>query len=600
MKTLLVAINAKYIHSNPAVYSLRTYSGKYKENIGIAEFTINNTREEILAEIYKEQAEMVAFSCYIWNIGMITELVKELKQIQPKSKIWCGGPEVSYHYAEFLADNKAIDGIVIGEGEQSFLELMGYYQEQAKGLDSIEGIIFRESARLKEDFPGRAAEDTIPLPEESAPEMTETGLRQPLSLDAVPFPYENMKLFRNKIIYYESGRGCPYSCSYCLSSVDRRIRLRSLELVKRELQLFLDHRVAQVKFVDRTFNCNRNHAMEIWNYIREHDNGITNFHFEITADLLTGEELALLATLRPGQVQLEIGVQTTNPATMEAIRRRVDYERLAENVEHIRKGHNIHQHLDLIAGLPLEELDSFIKSFNEVYRLKPDQLQLGFLKVLKGSPLEGERERYGIVARKLPPYEVLYTAALSYREILLLKGVCEMVEVYYNSGQFTNSVRYLEHYYETPFELYRGISEYYEEKGLNRLAHSRVKRYEILVDFYRDKMLESELYSKKERQPVCDAKLFHEILLYDMYLRENLKSRPYFAKPSLDHRLQNEIREAYHIEKAQSHLERFTYDIPASAETGMPVEDDRVVLFRYDCRDPISASAEVTVLKPNE
>jgi radical SAM superfamily enzyme YgiQ (UPF0313 family) len=626
MKILLVAVNAKYIHSNPAVYSLRTYSGKYKELISIAEFTINNSIEEILAEIYMEQADIVAFSCYIWNIGMITRLIAELKLVQPGVVIWCGGPEVSFHSAEYLEKQESIDGIVIGEGERSFLELMGYYLDQSKELEDIGGLVFRESARLKEKItdPNIAnrtvKEKTVEEPASKLSELaekvedekhekpivktidktrviTQTSFREPMSLDELPFPYDDMELFRNKIIYYESSRGCPYTCSYCLSSVDKRVRLRSTELVKKELQLFLDHQVAQVKFVDRTFNCNRSHTAEIWRYIREQDNGITNFHFEITADLLSEEELTLLSTLRPGQVQLEIGVQTTNSSTMEAIRRKVDYGKLANNVERIRKGHNIHLHLDLIAGLPLEDLSSFRNSFNDVYRLHPDQLQLGFLKVLKGSLMEEECERYGIIYREDPPYEVLYTAALPYRDLLLLKGVCEMVEVYYNSGQFATAIRYLEHFFETPFELYRILYEYYKGTGLDRLAHSRVKRYEILVDFYRDLVIESDICSRKEGQSVFDPELFHEILLYDMYLREDLKSRPYFARASLENRLQNELREANQLTRTQTHLEYFTYDVAASAETGIPVKQDHVAVFRYDRRDPISYSAEVTVLK---
>lgn len=606
MKILLVAVNAKYIHSNPAVYSLRTYAGKYKEQICIAEFTINNSLEEILAEIYKEQAEVVAFSCYIWNIGMITRLAAELKLVQPGVIIWCGGPEVSYHSSELLSAQEAIDGIVIGEGERTFLELMDYYLEQSKKLEAIKGLVFRESAKpvgkavrlIIEPISRRIVdiENATGHQEKHADHITETSLREPLYLEEIPFPYEDVELFRNKIIYYESSRGCPYTCSYCLSSVDRRVRLRSLELVKKELQLFLDHQVAQVKFVDRTFNCNRSHAMEIWRYIREHDNGVTNFHFEITADLLSEEELTLLASLRPGQVQLEIGVQTTNPLTMEAIRRRVDEKKLALNVERIQSGHNIHLHLDLIAGLPFEDLSSFRKSFNDVYRLRPDQLQLGFLKVLKGSPMEEESERYGIIYREVPPYEVLYTAALSYRDLLLLKGVCEMAEVYYNSGQFATTIRYLEHFFDTPFELYRRLSEYYEAKSLNRLSHSRIKRYEILVDFYREMVIKSNIGSgAEESEP--DPMLFDEILLYDMYLREDLKSRPYFAKSSLENRKQNELREAYQLTRAQTHLELFTYAVTASAETGKPVKEDNVAIFRYDRRDPISNSAEVMIWK---
>ncbi len=582
MKLLLVAINAKYIHSNPAVYSLRAYTDQYRENIIIKEYTINNSREEILRDIYLEQAELIAFSCYIWNIGLIKELLPELKKVQHNVILWLGGPEVSYHSKELLNSLPAVDGIVMGEGEQTFLELTEYYLSERNDLENIKGIVFRASARF----------EVPPAEAKAEANITETPAREPGSMDALPFPYEDMELLKNRIVYYESSRGCPYSCSYCLSSVDRRVRYRSTVLVKKELQFFLDHKVPQVKFVDRTFNCNRQRAMEIWGFLKERDNGLTNFHFEITADLLSEEELNLLATLRPGQVQLEIGVQTTNPDTMAAIRRRVDFTKLSEHVARIREGHNIHLHLDLIAGLSQEDLNSFQGSFNDVYRLKPDQLQLGFLKVLKGSPMEEESEHYGIVYRELPPYEMLYTGALSFREVLTLKSVCEMVEIYYNSGQFVYTLEYLNHLYQEPFELYRAIAGYYEEKGYHRLSHSRIKRYEILLDFYGEKVLELRVEDGGRN----DLRLFREILLLDLYLREDVKSRPDFANEPLERERYNKLREEQQLGKEPFRMEHFTYDVMESAARGEPVKREMDLLFRYDRRDPISYSAEITIL----
>ncbi len=592
MKIVLAAINAKYIHSNLAVYYLRTYAAIYKEYITIREFTINNSAEEILKELYTEEADVIAFSCYIWNMSMIWELTDVLKKVRPGVKLWLGGPEVTYHSHELLRSRKTVDGIVIGEGEQIFLELMGYYVDGTRKLEEISGIVYRDSARLKQYGESPKA-DTAGI---CCSEAEVLSGRKPLPMDDILFPYEDLEHLQNRIIYYESSRGCPYSCSYCLSSADRGVRLRSLTLVKKELQFFLDRRVTQVKFVDRTFNCNKQHAIGIWQYIREHDNGITNFHFEITADILTEEELNILSSLRPGQVQLEIGVQTTNPDTMGAIRRRVNFQKLSENVERIRAGHNIHQHLDLIAGLPLENLSSFKKSFNDVYRLKPDQLQLGFLKLLKGSPMEKDREKYGIVCRETPPYEVLFTGALSFEELLKLKGICEMVEVYYNSGQFVSTMEYLEHFFESPVELYEALSIYYEAKGHRRLAHSRMRRYEILVDFYGDMVVELNPEHDIIPEIKPDRELFAELLLYDMYLREDLKSRPYFAKAPLGQKRLREIREAYQLGKEPIHVEQFTYDIRGAAVTGKPVRRDQEIMFRYDRRDPISYSAETTVL----
>lgn len=604
MKLLLVAINAKYIHSNPAVYGLRAYAKSYEEIIFIKEYTINNSREEILRDIYREQADLVAFSCYIWNIGMIKELLPELRKVQPCVYLWLGGPEVSYHSKELLTSLPEVDGIVVGEGEQTFLELTEYYMGERNDLEQIKGIVFRDRAIKGEEANskslGEASESAVleRLPESieksvmSDVKITETPARKSISMDELPFPYQDMEQLRNRIVYYESSRGCPYSCSYCLSSVDRNVKYRSIELVKKELQFFLDHKVPQVKFVDRTFNCNRQRTLEIWSFLKERDNGLTNFHFEITADLLSEEELSLLASLRPGQVQLEIGVQTTNPDTMAAIRRRVDFSRLSEHVARLREGHNIHLHLDLIAGLPLEDIKSFQESFNAVYRLKPDQLQLGFLKVLKGSPMEEEAKRYGIVYRELPPYEVLYTRALSFREVLTLKSVCDMVEVYYNSGQFQYTLEYLKHFYQTPFELYMALANYYEEKGYLRLAHSRIKRYEILLDFYREKVLEL----RRETSLWNEVGLFQELLLLDLYLREDLKSRPGFAREPLERERYNRLREEQQLGKEPFHIEHFTYDVIASSVSGIPVKKEMDLLFRYDRRDPISYSAEVTIL----
>ncbi|MDD4111931.1 MAG: DUF4080 domain-containing protein [Herbinix sp.] len=472
MKILLVAVNAKFIHTNLAVHSLKSFSGKYKEHISIVQYSINHTNEEILRGIFREKADVVAFSCYIWNIGMISSIIKSLRKVQPQVKIWFGGPEVSYNPKDCLLKYKELDGIVVGEGEQTFYELIEYYLGAGKEVEDIRGIAFKDSARRHS----------------SASKNEETTLATPargfLSLDDIPFAYNDMESLSNKIIYYESTRGCPYSCSYCLSSAQRGVRYRRIDLVKAELKTFLDYKVPQVKFVDRTFNCDKEHAMEIWRFIREYDNGITNFHFEITADLLSEEELDILMSLRPGLVQLEIGVQTTNPDTMKAIKRKVDFYKLAANVRRIKDAHNIHQHLDLIAGLPLEDYSSFEKSFSDVYRLKPDQLQLGFLKVLKGSIIEEECKDYGIAYNNEPPYEVLYTNHLSYDEIIELKGICDMVEVYYNSGQFAYSMEFLEHYFDSPMKLYASLYRFYDKKGIYTLAHSRMRRYENLLKIF--------------------------------------------------------------------------------------------------------------------
>ena len=573
MKLLLVAINAKYIHSNLAVHSLRAYAKKhgYGEAVSLAEFTINHLEEDILRGIYKEKADVIAFSCYIWNIEIVLRLTKELRKIVPEAKLWLGGPEVSYNPKECLTKHPEVEGLMLGEGEQTFLELIRFYRDNGSGMDLISGIAYRQDNQIVISAP-----------------------RELLTLADIPFPYDDLSDFKNRIIYYESSRGCPFSCSYCLSSVDKRIRFRDISLVKKELQYLLDQQVPQVKFVDRTFNCNKEHAMAIWSYIKEHDNGITNFHFEIAADLLEEDEITLLATLRPAQVQFEIGVQSTNQETVAAIHRKMDLVRLKRNVERIRGGKNIHQHLDLIAGLPLESYNSFEQSFQEVYEMKPDQLQLGFLKVLKGSPMEKDCNKYDIVYRDKPPYEVLLTRDLTYEELLKLKGICEMVEIYYNSGQFSNTIGYLGHFYFSPMRLYEELFSYYERKHMEMLAHSRIKRYEILLDFYQDQVLPQIRDNSVDKSDLQD--LFIEILLMDLFLREDMKSRPIFAAKQ-SQKNYKDIYNDYRKQHMLVHIEDFTFDIFAAVAEGKVIKKENTVLFNYSDRDPITNSARIKILQ---
>ena len=406
----------KYIHSNLAVYSLKAYAKKYQDQIGLAEYTINQNPDDILKGIYRDHPEVLCISCYIWNISYVRNLIREVHKVLPDTAIWLGGPEVSYDAGKVLEEHPEVTGVMKGEGEVTFLELAGFYLEGISELAKIEGITYREGDQIQEN-PWRGITD----------------------LSTIPFVYKDLKKFENRIIYYESSRGCPFSCGYCLSSIDKKLRFRDLELVKEELQFFLDHNVPQVKFVDRTFNCKHDHAMAIWKYLIAHDNGITNFHFEVAADLLNEEEIALIRTMRPGMIQLEIGVQSTNPDTIREIHRKMDFAQVSEVVTRVQEGHNVHQHLDLIAGLPYEDYDSFGKSFCDVYQLRPQQLQLGFLKVLKGSFMYQAAPEYGCVCQSREPYEVLYTRWLPYDDVLRLKLVEEMVEVYYNSNQFGKS-----------------------------------------------------------------------------------------------------------------------------------------------------------------
>ena len=546
MKILLAACNAKYIHSNLAVYNLRAYAEDYRKNIVLKEYTINQQKDEILRDIYLEKPDVICFSCYIWNISFVKEIAEDLKKILPDSVFWAGGPEVSFDAEDFLKKNPGFFGVMVGEGEETFRELCRFYVDKKGSLEEIPGIAFGFGEKIRHN-----------------------GWREIMDLSNVPFAYEDMEDFRNKIVYYESSRGCPFSCSYCLSSVDKKLRFRNLDLVKKELQFFIDRKVPQVKFVDRTFNCKHSHAMEIWKYILEHDNGITNFHFEISADLLKEEELSLMEKMRPGLIQLEIGVQSTNSETIKAIRRTMDFKKLSEIVDRIHCFENIHQHLDLIAGLPYENYESFQNSFNQVYALKPEQLQLGFLKVLKGSLMKEMAEEYGIIHKEKEPYEVLSTKWLSYGEILKLKTVESMVEVYYNSGQFQNILNYMESFFEDAFSLYEELGKFYEEKGYHSISHSRMRRYEILLEFL------------EQRQEISREKAVDAMLL-DLYLRENLKSRPSFAPSQKPYeKMVWEYRREKKIPKT-AHIEVF--------------QNGDIVLFDYETRNPLTNNAETKTI----
>lgn len=544
MKILLAACNAKYIHSNLAVYDLQAYAAKYADHIILKEYTINQQKDDIMRDIYLEHPDVVCVSCYIWNISFVKELMADLTKILPDADFWAGGPEVSYDAEKFLAENPEFTGVMVGEGEETFLELSGHYIEQSPAdLKDITGVCYRDGEKI-----------------------VHNGWRQIMDLSSIPFVYKDLADFKNRIIYYESSRGCPFSCSYCLSSIDKKLRFRDTEMVKKELQLFIDNKVPQVKFVDRTFNCKHDHAMVIWKYINEHDNGVTNFHFEISADLLREEELQEMSTMRPGLIQLEIGVQSTNPDTIKAIHRTMDFEKLKGIVNRIHSFGNIHQHLDLIAGLPYEDYDSFRKSFNDVYALKPQQLQLGFLKVLKGSHMMEMCQEYEIVYKTREPYEVLSTKWLDYDHVLKLKNVENMVEVYYNSGQFQNTLEYLEGFFPDAFSIYEGLGRFYMEKGYGDVSHTRMRRYEILLEFL-------------ENVPEISMDKVKDQMVYDLYLRENLKSRPGFAKDQKPFERQIwDFRKREKVAK-NAHVEVFA--------------DGKVLLFDYADRDPLTNNAHV-------
>lgn len=564
MKIFLTAINAKYIHSNLAVYSLRAYAKVFQEQIEIGEYTINNKVDYILEQIYKAKPDVLCFSCYIWNIGYVEELITEYHKLCPEVPIWVGGPEVSYEVETFLEEHPQVTGVMIGEGERTFQQLCEYYVNQNGTLKELNGIAYKDSV---------------------SGEVIFTQPQEPMNMSDIPFCYDHIENFENRIIYYESSRGCPFNCSYCLSSIDKKLRFRDTELVKKELAFFIEKKVPQVKFVDRTFNCKHDHAMEIWRFVKEHDNGITNFHFEISADLLNEEELALIHDMRPGLIQLEIGVQSTNEPTIREIHRTMKLELLKDIVRKIQSGGNIHEHLDLIAGLPYEDYAAFAKSFDEIYELKPNQLQLGFLKVLKGSYMYGHAAEYEIVYHEKTPYEVMKTKWLSFDDVLKIKQVEEMLEVYYNSGQFEITMKVLEPLFDSAFMMFQELGAFYEAKGYFGMSHSRIRRAEILLEFMRE---------RKSSDAVMQ--MLEESLTFDLYYRENCKSRPSWAPSPAEFKEQTRY---YCKNGAKSHLEPFHYRFPEKSKKALQEVPKRLekpvyMLFDYENRDPLDHQACVT------
>ncbi len=627
MRCLLVAINSKYIHSNPAVYLLRECAMRDLQQkqiddveVELAEYTINHHASEIFDDIYLHHADLVCFSCYIWNIEYVRQLVRNLKNLCPNVKIWVGGPEVSYDCDAFLRSLPQVDGILYGEGERSFPALLEYYAAResaakckndsrsecgaksecnarsecgAKSECNAKSECDVKSEKRDRQAASDQAKKVNPSSEmfpDGAAWLDENGVfhqtsPQPLTpMDELPFIYEKagrMEGFQNRIIYYETSRGCPFSCSYCLSSIDKKLRFRPLDTVKKELAFFLKQRVPQVKFVDRTFNCKKSHAMAIWQFIRDHDNGMTNFHFEIAADILDEEEIALLRTMRPGLVQLEIGVQTANPDTIHAINRKMDLARVAQVTETIRQAHNIHQHLDLIAGLPLENYESFGHSFDVVYQMKPSQLQLGFLKVLKGSPMQEQAKLYGILSQAEPPYEVLKTPWLSYDDIIRLKGLEEMVETYYNSGQFLHTVEILIGQFDRPFTFFEALSDEYRIRKMHEKKHSREAQYQFIRDF-------------AAACTTLDDTLVRQVLTLDYYLRDYARKRPSFALEQDS--CKEEIREVCLKAFPDSSYKDVIRDYHIEVFEPPFTDTKQFVLFDYQHRDPLDQNAAIRVL----
>lgn len=569
-KVILAALNAKYIHSNLALrYLSRFQNNNQKYNVETMEFTINQRLDFIAEELFRKQPDVVLFSCYIWNVEMLRQLCPILKKIMPDCVIGFGGPEVSYESETFLRENPAVDFVMRGEGELVFTKYLEHLDTgNPATLGEIESLTYRQGEVIV-----------------STPQM------HPMDLALLPFPYEDdFSDVQNQIIYYESSRGCPYHCGYCLSSVENGVRFVPLDKVLPDLQNFLDKNVPQVKFIDRTFNCKKSHAMAIWKYLHEHDNGVTNFHFEITADLIDQETIDFLKTVRKGLFQFEIGVQSTNPQTIRAINRNVDFGALSEIVQQIKDGGNIHQHLDLIAGLPYEDYDSFGRSFNDVYALHPEQLQLGFLKVLKGSMLHQKQKEFEIVYHDTAPYEVLTTHELPYADTLRLKYVEEMVETYYNSGRFLNTLAYLVPLYESPFAFFEALSQFWVGENYHYLGLSKMGLFDVLWRFV-------------EQNPKVDKRKLQWEMKFDIALHEKPKKLPAWLTVTNEEQWHDKVFAFYGNPALwQKCLPHYKSNKEAIRQTHLEVfgdEKQKAVLFDYGKRD-LLGNAEYKIMETAE
>lgn len=576
LKVMLVGINSKYVHSNLAIRYLRAYTRDLDFDCIIREFSINDRIEKILEEIMKEKPHMIAFSCYIWNIEMVKGLSKLIKLIDEKIEIIYGGPEVSFNGREFLEKNKG-EYLIEGEGEETFKKLIEYkiYDWNNKNCNFKEGIYSNEEINhsnvdkfCKNTEMLIVNKQTTILQEKISLDSIKglfyknnekvfyNGTKDNIDINNVVFPYTEEDNLDNKIVYYEGSRGCPFGCKYCLSSVDRNVRMRDVEKVKSELKFLIDKKVRLVKFVDRTFNCSEKFSIEIWKFLIE-QNTETKFHFEVSANILTNDQIEVLSKAPKGRFQFEVGVQTTNDKILRNINRYVNFKDIAEKVEEIKKLKNISQHLDLIAGLPGEDFQSFKKSFNEVYSMKPEEIQLGFLKILKGSPMMLEKDKWGIVYSPYPPYEVLKTKDISYDELIILKKIEAMVDKYYNSGKFSTILKYFELKFSEPFDFYYSLGKFFDESGYFDRNISSPDYYRVFLEFNSDKLKDNN-----------DA--LREIVKYDYLMFNRKRWLPEFLIRDTDKKMINNIKEKLYstnkikcinIDKNKIHIEKFTMNV---------------------------------------
>ena len=584
MKILLTTLNSKFIHTNLAIRYLNQMVKDIKDiDVDIREYTINNELDFILKDIYTNNYDVILFSTYIWNVNDIVKICNNLKKVRPDIKIALGGPEVTYDSEEAMKKYDFVDYILYGEGELIFRDFVKYLIGNMK-IEDVDGMVYRKGDKVITNKP--------------------MGLLE--NLDLIPSPYENLdkKEYENRIVYYETSRGCPFNCQYCLSSAMEGLRYFSIDRVKKDLKALIDAKVSQIKFIDRTFNANKKFAMDIMRFLMENDNDYTTYHFEVTAHLLTDDMLEFLKDCKEGLFQFEIGVQSTNEKVLESVGRRDDFGKLSHVVQKIASFRNIHQHLDLIAGLPHEDYSSFENSFNDVFNLGIEHLQLGFLKMIKGTGIRNQADEHEFRYKDYPPYEVLYNKYISYNEILKLKDIEEILEKYFNSKNFVLSMRYIIHNYykESPFKFFEEFATYFDDNGYFNASQGKNQLYKILLDFYIEKVN-------------VDNELFKEIVKYDYISLGKTSNVPAFMdKVEVDDFknrchlfLQNEENILKYIPRFENtpakqiikyvHFEVFKYDILQLKEdiTTKLQPKESIILFVYDDKKVFEKSKSYTV-----
>lgn len=542
MKILLTAINSKFIHSNLAVRYLKSFTSDLDFNCQIREFSINDRDERILEEIIKEKPNVVCFSTYIWNIEVVTRLSELIKRVDENIEILYGGPEVSYDSFNILKDLRG-DYIIQGEGEETFREFAQYKIGQ-KDISTIRGLYYKNDG-----------------------EVIFNGNRPLMNMDKIVFPYEADEDLDNKIVYYEASRGCPFNCKYCLSSTTHGVRFHNVERVKQELQFLIDKKVRLVKFVDRTFNCNFKFSVAIWEFLISQETD-TCFHFEISADILKPQELELLRKAPKDRFQFEVGVQTTNDDVLRSINRFVNFSDIEEKVHELLRIKNIKQHLDLIAGLPGENYESFRRSFNDVYSIEPEEIQLGFLKLLKGSSMREEADVWGMVYSPYPPYEIIKTKDVSYDELLELKKVEHMVDKYYNSQKFDLIIKFFENKFETPFDFYHSLGKFFEAKGLFNRNIGNSDYYKVFLEFNMEILND-------------DNTILTDIIKYNYLLFNKKRGLPSFLKTSIDkeeeRRIKNSLRDEYSFK--EYYIDRLGIDMQEYIKEGKITSKEKFYIF---------------------